>query len=177
MLNTQSLIRLHAVKPQRFTFFWSNESPFSNFHKASFQDEHRAYTCTEQYMMYQKAVLFADYETAKKILKLQYSNPHDYKKLGRQVKGFDQHIWEQHKVDIVRRGCELKFTQDNELCHALLATDGTILVEASPYDKIWGIKLAEDDPRAQDPRQWKGQNLLGFILTDIRDRIISGELA
>lgn len=176
MLTRQSLIQLHAVNPQRFTFFWGNDSPFSNFHKSYFEDGSRGYTCMEQYMMYQKAVLFKDYETAKQILKLPYNNPHDYKKLGRKVRGFDEVVWDQHKIDIVRRGCELKFTQDNDLCDALLATQHNVLVEASPYDKVWGIKLAEDDVRAKDPRQWRGDNLLGFILTDIRDRILNSEL-
>lgn len=153
------------------TFFWSKDSPFSNFHKASFQDEHREYTCTEQYMMYHKALLFGDYGTAKKILKLPYGNPHDYKKLGRQVKGFDPHVWDNRKVDIVLQGCLLKFSQNAYLKEALLATKGTVLVEASPYDNIWGIKIGPDDPRRLDPKKWRGQNLLGFILTEVRRRL------
>ena len=176
MLNIPKLISLHEREPQRFTCFWQSESPFSNFHKSYFEDHERGYTCMEQYMMYKKAMLFRDYDIANKILKLGYSNPHEYKKLGRRVQNFDPKVWEEHKVNIVRTGCELKFTADNDLCDALLATDGTILVEASPYDDIWGVKLAADDPRIQNPRQWRGQNLLGFILTDIRERIISGEL-
>ncbi|OXR44842.1 hypothetical protein B7C42_02796 [Nocardia cerradoensis] len=51
----------------------------------------------------------------------------------------------------------------------LLATGERVLVEAGPMDRIWGIGLAADDPRAEDPAQWKGLNLLGFALMDARD--------
>ena len=44
-------------------------------------------------------------------------------------------------------------------------------MEASPYDTIWGIGLAAEDPRAKDPSQWRGQNLLGFALMEVRDEI------
>lgn len=157
------------------TFFWSNQSPFSNFHHSPFEammgDGMRRFTCMEQYMMFQKAVLFGDTHIATQILALPYNNPHDYKKLGRKVRGFNPVIWDQHKVDIVLKGCLYKFSQNTHLKEALMATKGTVLVEASPYDKIWGIKLREQDPRARDPRQWLGENLLGFILTEVRRRL------
>ena len=68
-------------------------------------------------------------------------------------------------------GNRAKFTQNEELKTQLLATAGTTLVEASPYDKIWGIGLAATDPRAEDPTQWKGLNLLGKILTQLREEL------
>lgn len=36
------------------------------------------------------------------------------------------------------------------------------------FDAVWGIGLAADDPRAQDPEQWPGRNLLGFALMRVR---------
>ena len=54
----------------------------------------------------------------------------------------------------------------------MLATLGTILVEASPWDKIWGIGLAKDNPKALDKRNWRGKNLLGYILTDVREELL-----
>ena len=68
-------------------------------------------------------------------------------------------------------GSRAKFTQNPELLQLLRATAGTTLVEASPYDRIWGIGLAAGDPPRQDPTQWRGQNLLGQILTRLRDEL------
>ena len=100
-------------------------------------------------------------------------HPRQHKALGRKVKPFDVAVWKRECVAIVRAGNHAKFTQNPELLDKLLATKGTTLVEASPYDKIWGIGLAASDPRAKDPAQWKGQNLLGKILTELRDQLLA----
>ena len=50
-------------------------------------------------------------------------------------------------------------------------TGDSVLVEASPYDAIWGIRLAASSPEAQDPMKWRGQNLLGFALMEVRDEL------
>ena len=64
-----------------------------------------------------------------------------------------------------------KFRQNQPLLKFLLGTTGKVLVEASPYDKIWGIGIRESDTRASDPSQWQGSNLLGFALMDVRDQL------
>lgn len=38
---------------------------------------------------------------------------------------------------------------------------------------IWGIGLRASNPKAQGPRKWRGRNLLGFVLTDVRERLAS----
>ncbi|HEU0030753.1 MAG TPA: NADAR family protein [Kofleriaceae bacterium] len=152
-----------------FTFFFTEASPFSQWYRCAFTADGHAFGCAEQYMMHGKALLFGDPEVAAKILAADH--PRQHKALGRKVKNFDDAVWKREREAIVRAGNRAKFTQNAELRALLLATAGTTLVEASPYDRIWGIGLAASDPRAQDPAQWRGQNLLGKILTALRDEL------
>jgi ribA/ribD-fused uncharacterized protein len=152
-----------------FTFFFTEASPFSQWYRCAFTVDGAAFNCAEQYMMYGKARLFDDAETGAAILAA--SHPREHKALGRKVKNFDDRAWRLAREEIVMAGNRAKFTQNPELLAQLLATAGTTLVEASPYDKIWGIGLAATDARASDPAQWKGQNLLGKILTALRDEL------
>ena len=64
-----------------------------------------------------------------------------------------------------------KFRQNPPLGEFLLSTGNAVIVEASPVDRIWGIGLAADDERATNPLQWRGENLLGFALMEVRDRL------
>lgn len=154
---------------EQFTYFWSNNSPFSNWHKADFEVEGVKFNCSEQYMMYNKALLFDDTEIAGKIL--QTTNPGKQKALGRKVKNFNQKVWEENCKNIVYQGNYAKFTQNEQLLLRLLKTEGTTIVEASPVDTIWGIGLAEDDPRAKDRSKWRGKNWLGEVLTSLRENL------
>lgn len=129
------------------------------------------YNCCEQYMMYHKALLFEDEEIAEKIMNT--DSPHDQKKLGREVSDFDISIWKQYCFMIVWEGNFLKFTQHKDLQERLIMTQGKELVEASPYDKVWGVGLAADDDKIIDPSNWKGKNLLGKVLTSVREAIIN----
>lgn len=155
----------------RFTFFFTEANPFSQWYPCTFVVDGNTFNCAEQYMMHGKAVLFGDAESARKILAADH--PRQHKALGRKVTPFDGAKWNAARIEIVRAGNHAKFTQNPDLLAQLLATAGTELVEASPYDKIWGIGLAATDARAQDPAQWKGQNLLGKILTELRDHLAS----
>ena len=154
-----------------FTFFFREQSPFSQWYACRFVVGGTTFVCTEQYMMYGKATLFGDADIAAEILAADH--PRTHKALGRKVKRFDQSVWERERLRIVKDGNRAKFTQNEDLLAALLATKGTTLVEASPFDRIWGIGLAATDPRAQDPAQWKGRNLLGAVLTELRDELLA----
>jgi len=158
-------------RTERFTFFFSAEAPFSQWYPARFEIGGKLFSCAEQYMMYGKAILFGDAEVAAEIL--QAMAPRQHKALGRRVRGFTEAIWKANREAIVTDGSRAKFTQNPELRQALLDTAGTELVEASPFDRIWGIGLAATDPRAEDPAQWRGQNLLGKILTRVRDELLA----
>lgn len=149
-----------------FVFFW--KGPFSQWHRSDFIDEfNTSYFCAEQYMMYAKARLFNDSETAYKIMAS--TSPNEVKNLGRAVKNFDEEVWDKYKFSIIYKGNFLKFSQDLDLLTLLLNTGNKLLVEASPYDNVWGIGLAEDNSDIYNITKWKGQNLLGKALTAVRD--------
>lgn len=152
-----------------FTFFWSG--PFSQWHGCRFTIEGLEFNCAEQFMMYCKAQLFFDNASAQAILNA--STPRQQKALGRKVQNFDEPRWNLFREGIVFAGNYAKFSQNETLKDALLATGDTQLVEASPKDRIWGIGLSEDDPRATNPAQWRGLNLLGIALTRVRGAIRS----
>lgn len=159
-----------------FVFFWQVDAEseerreyLSQWYPAEFVVDNINYLTAEHYMMAEKARVFGDDGIRNAILRT-YS-PETVKKLGRMVRGFDSVTWEKHRVDVVLRGNEAKFGQNDALRNYLLSTGDKILVEASPFDEIWGVGLAEDDPRITDPRQWKGLNLLGFALMAVRSRL------
>lgn len=184
----QNLIKLG----ENFTFFLVTESSFSQWHRSVFfaktclnegvsdlyeqKKKHilqnlfppdtQEYSSAEQFMMYHKAMIFLDREIAKQIMNT--DNVRKIKELGRQVKNYDEYVWKYFRSKVVYEGNKAKFMQNEELKQALFATKGTTLVEAAPNDKVWGIGLAEDDPRALKRETWIGKNLLGEILTKIR---------
>lgn len=154
---------------ERFTFFWNG--PFSQWHKSPFMLDGTLYNTAEQYMMAEKARLFADNRALDLIL--QADHPRDQKALGRRVRNFDEASWHAVAKNVVFKGNRAKFTSHRDLLAQLLATEGTTLVEASPLDTIWGIGLAEDNPDAMDRTKWRGTNWLGEVLTDLRDTFLA----
>jgi len=162
------------LRTDKFTFFWGIKDPFSNFHPATlvlngeddFVEGQCVFKSSEHAFMYLKALTFGDIETAEKILIC--PSPADAKHLGRQVENFDPEIWDEISYEIMRVVNMAKYSQNENLKQLLLSTRGTELVEASPVDKIWGIGLAAEDPRANDKLQWLGENRLGNVLMRVR---------
>ncbi|MDP9861486.1 MULTISPECIES: NADAR family protein [Streptosporangium] len=162
----------------RHLFFWGHRPPraggvgagcLSQWWEAAFTVDGHVFRSAEHYMMAHKAWLFGDGETAARILAA--GHPAEAKKLGREVRGFDEAAWDEHRYEIVVRGSTAKFGAHPELRDFLLGTRGRVLVEASPVDRIWGIGLTADDARAASPATWRGLNLLGFALMDARDTL------
>ena len=157
-------------KDPRFTFFWNDDEEngvFSNWYCSPFVVEGVTYQHVEQYMMAQKAKVFHDGETYEEIMKT--DEPGKCKELGRKVTSFDTEKWDAVRYGIVKAGNRAKFEQYPELKEALLKTGSSILAEASPEDRIWGIGLDRDAALDMSPMKWPGQNLMGKILTELRE--------
>lgn len=152
----------------KFTFFWNG--PFSQWHSSPFEIDGIKYNCAEQWMMAEKARMFKDDESLKKIMAL--SSPKEQKAIGRKVVGFNPDEWANVCKHVVYVGNIAKFKQNENLRKVLFGTEGTSLVEASPYDKIWGIGLDESDPRVYDKEQWLGTNWLGEVLDRVRETLL-----
>jgi ribA/ribD-fused uncharacterized protein len=162
----------------KYLFFWGHQPPreggignhcLSQWWMAPFLVDGVCYPSAEHFMMAEKARLFGDDDTLARILEV--SHPGGAKLLGREVRGFEEEAWEKVRFEIVVRGNEAKFGQNPALRQHLLGTAGRVLVEASPVDRIWGIGLPANDPRACDPESWRGENLLGFALMEARGRL------
>ncbi|MEV1024100.1 NADAR family protein [Streptomyces sp. NPDC050264] len=130
------------------------------------------YATAEHWMMAAKARLFDDADAERRVREA--GHPSQAKKAGRLVRGFDDAVWRRERFGIVVEGSVHKFAAERGLRDFLLGTGERLLVEASPVDRIWGIGLAADDPAAQDPRTWRGPNLLGFALMEARRRLTAG---
>ncbi|BFU45005.1 NADAR family protein [Krasilnikovia sp. MM14-A1004] len=141
----------------------------SQFWAAPFTVDGTVFPTAEHYMMWRKATLFADAGTARRILAA--GDPAAARELGRQVRGFTEQEWTAHRFAAVLDGNLAKFGAHPELRRFLLGTGELVLVEASPADRVWGIGLPPEHPDAGVPGRWRGQNLLGFVLMEVRDRL------
>lgn len=158
------------MRYDKYTFFYGGS--FSQWLRCDFTVDGVQYSCAEQYMMAMKAEVFGD-EAAKKAI-MKASHPREQKALGRKVKNFDPKKWSEVARDIVYKGNYAKFQQNKGLLHALNETEGTLLVEASPTDKIWGIGMKEGAAGIEDPKNWKGTNWLGEVITKVREDLRDG---
>ena len=140
---------------------------FQSWYTCTFEMDGITYNCAELYMTAEKARVFSDEEAFSKILAT--SNPKDIKALVREVKNFDAKKWSAVSKDIVVKGNLHKFAQNMGLFQFLHDTGNKVLVEASPYDTIWGIGMQESEAGITNPHNWKGLNQLGFALMEVQD--------
>ena len=143
----------------------------SNWYLSDFQIDGITFTSMEQYMMYKKAICFKDENIANQILA--EKNVAKIKELGRLVSDYDEHIWNGVRQIIIYEGLLAKFSQNESLRSKLLDTKYSTLVECAVKDRIWGIGLSMTDPKRLMPTEWQGQNLLGYALMLVRDRLKS----
>lgn len=154
----------------KYIFFWGGI--YSQWYKSKMIINGIEYNCCEQYMMHQKSLLFEpekNKEISEKIMKS--LDPKEQKSLGRQLVGFNKEIWDSKSLSIVFKGNLSKFSQNKILLNEMMSTGNRIFVEASPNDKIWGIGLHYDDEGIDNPENWMGTNLLGQVLTIVRNEL------
>lgn len=160
----------------KYIFFWGHTNTtneevgkfcFSQWYESPFTVNDIIYKTAEHWMMAHKALLFNDQDVFDKIINC--NKPGEAKELGRQVIGYDDDIWNAKKFEIVKLGNIHKFNQHPQLADYLLNTDNRVLVEASPVDTIWGIGLSQDSNDIENIYAWRGLNLLGFALMEVRD--------
>lgn len=156
-----------SVVTNTITGFWKPAGPngyFSQWYPSPFTIDGKTFSCAEQYYMFNKALAFGDKETALKVLAT--SSPKTMKALGKQVKGFTDAEWDKIKYEIVVQGNRAKFGQNPDLKQKLMNTGNSTLAELSPYDAIWGVGTT-----SQNQALWKGQNLLGKALMQVRGEL------
>lgn len=141
----------------------------SNWYLSKFAVNEIEYTSMEQYMMYQKAIYFNDNDIAEQILETQ--DVAQIKGLGRLVSNYNDNIWNGIRQIIVYEGLIAKFTQNENFYKNLKDTKNAILAECAVRDCIWGIGLSMTDPKRLDINEWKGQNLLGYSLMLVRNKL------
>ena len=141
----------------------------SNWCLSSFIVKDRSFSSMEQYMMYRKAVCFHDEEIASRIMKT--DDVSEIKQLGRLVSGYDDNVWNGIRQIVVYEGLLAKFLQNETLKKQLKATGNAVLAECAVKDKIWGIGVSMQDPARCDKAKWKGQNLLGYALMMVREKL------
>jgi len=174
-----TLLDAEAVGQQAdFLFFWGHQPErdgtpgpgcLSQWWPAPFTIDGAAYPTAEHWMMAAKARLFGDDEALAAALAA--PDPKAAKAAGRAARGFDEQAWAAARFDLVIAGNLAKFRQHPKLGAFLAATRPRVLVEASPRDRIWGIGMSAGNPDASRPSRWRGTNLLGFALMNVRDML------
>ncbi|NUQ98310.1 MAG: NADAR family protein [Streptomyces sp.] len=146
-----------------------DEACLSQWWPASFRIGGITYPTAEHWMMAAKARLFGDDDAWARVVSA--ADPAEAKRAGRKVRGFDEATWAAVRFGLVVAGNYAKFMQNPQLRAFLVSTAREVLVEASPYDRVWGTGVAAAHRDARDPSAWPGLNLLGFALMRVRDRI------
>lgn len=151
-----------------YEFFWGGI--YSNWAPSDIVVGDKTFNCVEQYMMYKKAEVAGDTESMQAVMNTQM--PNEQKAIGRRIKNYDDAKWAAVRYEIVKEAIRAKFTQHADLKEKLLASGNKHIVEASPYDVVWGIGMGEDHPDRFDESKWRGDNLLGKCIMDVRAELV-----
>lgn len=150
--------------------FWKKESIYSNFHPCEITFNGVKFQHSEGLFIALKAYFFNRRESEIEYIAT-LTDPADAKAYGRNnIPAFNPLYWEWNRMTVMKFVVKLKFRQNPHLRAKLFATGNKRFVEASPYDKIWGVGLPVC-PEAADPKNWKGLNLLGKVIEEVRKEL------
>lgn len=164
-METDTKILFYSDKSGNYRFM-------SNFYPSKFIENDIEYNCSEQYFMKKKQEMFDPTNIILANNILNNTNPKEIKKYGRQVKNYNDDVWNNERYEIMKNGLRLKFSQNPDLKQSLLATGNKNLYEASPYDNIWGTGFNANETLEKinnNKQNELGQNLLGRALEEIRN--------
>lgn len=158
---------------ENYVLFFSSSDICSNFYPCKIKDPESGHEffCTEQYFMWRKAMFFGDLQMANKILKV--TTAKEAKRLGREVKPYSDSAWNLVRERVMFKALCLKFEQHKPFRDLLTENKNKIFVEASPYDRLWGVGLGENDPLVLNPKYWRGKNKLGSCIKDVIRKYLS----
>ena len=165
------------IKPEKtviktennITLFYRQDAYLSNSHPSVFEVDGKTYNCCEQFYSSKKAKCFDDKYTENQVLAS--TNPSEMKFLGNNVKGYNRDIWSRQEKNVMIRGLQAKFSQNEDLSKKLLSTGETLLAEASLKDTFWGTGVGMFEKNAFQKNTWKGINTLGSLLMEVRESL------
>lgn len=138
----------------------------NNWYYSNFIIDGIKFNSVEQYMAYMKATVFGDTIIAERVLQTIIFS--DMRELSRMVKGYDENTWNNIKYNIAKKGIYAKFSQNPELRKRLIGTGESLLAACSIHDTTWGIGMSQLNKNRYNPSYWKGENLLGKALMEVR---------
>lgn len=155
-------------------FFHLPEEPhgyLSNWYPAPFELDGICYSSAEQYIMHQKCIAFGDMESGRRVLET--SDPAIQQAIGRNINGCIMKLWAGMRQAVAIRGLLAKFSQNSDLKARLLQTGDAVLAECAHSDVTWACGIRLTDHRRFDANMWRGENILGFALIEVRNQLKS----
>ena len=156
-------------------YFHKPEEPggfLSNWFLSDYDLDGMTFSSAEQYIMYRKCLLFGDKDSAFAVMAA--ADPAEQQQIARNIKNYSEPVWNGFRQVVAMRALLAKFQQNNTLRESLLQTDDAWLVECAKSDTIWACGCPLYDPGRKDISLWKGENLLGFTLMEVREIIRKG---
>ena len=163
----------YVKEPPKFIGFLQPNKEYgflSNSFRCEFTDNNGVkYTSVDQYLMYQKALIFNDEEAAKRIIAV--NDPAVVRDFGRKVRNYDDEIWKGKRQLILNDAIQMKFSQNAGLQGMLVNTGDALLAECNPHEATYGIGVSIFTKGIDNKENWDGANLTGHTLMNYRDKV------